>query len=111
MPHYRDMTDEEGAAIVAYLRALPPVHRQIPESQCADEPAVVASDAAADAPDAGDSDATSAVCTGWADPGTAAACHACRARACQANGCVGGFWCDTTARHCHSPPDCGAPGG
>jgi hypothetical protein len=34
MPQYADMTDLEAYAIVAYLRSLPPVARQIPPSMC-----------------------------------------------------------------------------
>ena len=41
MPHFdgsggdgRPMSDDEKTSIVAYLRSLPPVHREIPESSC-----------------------------------------------------------------------------
>jgi hypothetical protein len=34
MPLYADMTDVEAYAIVAYLRSLPPVARQVPASMC-----------------------------------------------------------------------------
>jgi hypothetical protein len=34
MPLFEDMTDLEANAIVAYLRSLPPVHREIPASEC-----------------------------------------------------------------------------
>ncbi|HEY1954485.1 MAG TPA: hypothetical protein VGH28_02715 [Polyangiaceae bacterium] len=43
-------------------------------------------------------------CDGWADPDTAAGCHACTAgsASCQSNGCYGGYWCDTSAMKCHA---------
>jgi hypothetical protein len=31
-PAYRKMSDEDAFAIASYLRALPPVHHQVPES-------------------------------------------------------------------------------
>jgi mono/diheme cytochrome c family protein len=34
MPRQADMTDDEVKAIIAYLRSLPPVHREVPESTC-----------------------------------------------------------------------------
>lgn len=34
MPRFASMGDEEAATIVAYLRSLPPVTRQIPDSNC-----------------------------------------------------------------------------
>jgi|SRR5581483_7650441 len=34
MPRFSEMTDDEAAAIVSYLRQLPPVQRDIPESMC-----------------------------------------------------------------------------
>jgi hypothetical protein len=34
MPHYADMGDVEGRSIVAYLRSMPAVARQIPPSMC-----------------------------------------------------------------------------
>jgi len=34
MPRFSDMSDTEVADIVAYLRSLPPVSREIPESTC-----------------------------------------------------------------------------
>lgn len=34
MPRFSDMTDDEATDIVAYLRSLRPVHREIPESAC-----------------------------------------------------------------------------
>lgn len=35
MPRFKDMTDDEAAAIVAYLRSLHPVSHESPESECA----------------------------------------------------------------------------
>lgn len=35
MQHFADMTDFEVFSIIAYLRSLPPVHREIPRSVCA----------------------------------------------------------------------------
>ena len=42
-------------------------------------------------------------------PSITAACHSCSAGSnCQANGCYGGWWCDTSGNRCHAPPDaCG----
>jgi hypothetical protein len=37
MPRFLDMRDAEASAIVAYLRALSPVHREIPESTCPED--------------------------------------------------------------------------
>jgi mono/diheme cytochrome c family protein len=34
MPRFADMGNDEAAAIVAYLRSLPPVHHYVPESTC-----------------------------------------------------------------------------
>ncbi len=118
MPRYAEMDDDEGAAIVAYLRALAPVHHVIPESRCggdrgeadagANDAASV--DAAADAPDSSDAgsdaghDAGPVVCVGLAGPGTKASCHACGTRPCQANGCYGGWVCDTRTNLCQTFP-------
>ena len=115
MPRYVDIDDDEGAAIVAYLRDLPPVHHAIPESRCGDEhaeadagagepdaapPGLDAGRDAADASDAGDAMA----CVGLAAPGTKSTCHACGVRPCQPNGCFGGYVCDTHTSTCHSLP-------
>jgi hypothetical protein len=57
-------------------------------------------------------DAGAGVCGVLAGPSVGAACHACRDRPCQANGCWGGFWCNTHTRRCQPPPapgTCGAP--
>jgi len=39
-------------------------------------------------------------------PSVDAGCRACSRDAsdCQANGCYGGYWCDTTSVDCHSAP-------
>jgi len=37
MPRFGDVSDADGAAIVAYLRSLPPVRRAIPKSACDDD--------------------------------------------------------------------------
>jgi len=42
------------------------------------------------------------VCTGFAAPTTAASCNGCGDHTCQANGCYGGYWCDTTTSECTS---------
>jgi len=36
MPRFADLDDADATAIADYLRSLPPVHRAIPESSCAD---------------------------------------------------------------------------
>jgi cytochrome c len=38
MPVYKDMSDQEAADIVAFLRSLPPVKKDIPESACPSQP-------------------------------------------------------------------------
>ena len=37
-------------------------------------------------------------------PSVTAHCHSCDAGNCQANGCYGGYWCDTTTNYCHQKP-------
>ena len=39
-------------------------------------------------------------------PDVTANCYACRVadEPCQANGCYGGWWCNTSSNHCQSPP-------
>jgi hypothetical protein len=34
MPRFAALTDEMGAELIAYLRSLPPVHHEIPDSTC-----------------------------------------------------------------------------
>jgi hypothetical protein len=50
-------------------------------------------------------------CGTLADPNTAAQCHSCgTTHTCQANGCYGGWWCDTSTDRCQAPPtNCGNP--
>jgi hypothetical protein len=50
-----------------------------------------------------DSGGTGIVCGGYALPGTTASCSACSGSGCQANGCFGGYWCDTNTGHCAQP--------
>ena len=119
MPHFADVADEEAKDIVAYLRSLQPVARKAPDSACPGK--VSTSDAGAttgdDAgdplapPDAGLTDAgltdvggPDSGCVGFAAPGARAACHACGTRACQANGCYGGYWCEGATATCHPKP-------
>ena len=47
-------------------------------------------------------------CTGYASPTTTATCRGCpAARACQANGCFGSYWCELAAIRCVArPPFC-----
>jgi len=102
MPHFADLSPEEGAAIVTYLRELTPVHHEIPESTCGE-----GSDASADGPrDASDAGAAAdaASCSTFVAPAVAALCHACGVRPCQPNGCFGGYYCETVSRTCHPAP-------
>ena len=49
-------------------------------------------------------------CPGLASPTTAAGCTSCQAGSsnCQANGCFGGWWCNTQTNKCQQPPtNCG----
>ena len=41
-------------------------------------------------------------------PTIPSACHSCKAGVgtCQANGCYGGWWCNTTTNDCVRPPKC-----
>lgn len=48
-------------------------------------------------------------CSALVAPDVAAPCEACTpgSAKCQANGCYGGFWCNTAARDCReAPPSC-----
>lgn len=38
MPIYKDMTDQEVADIIAFLRTLPPIKKRVIDSQCPDMP-------------------------------------------------------------------------
>jgi len=100
MPRFTTLSDDQANAIVAYLRSLPPIAHDIPESDCAPD----------DLDDAGLDDAgvdiITDACDGYADPDTTASCHACsEGETCQQNGCFGGYYCDTTALHCVPKPD------
>jgi hypothetical protein len=113
MPRFADIEDDEGAAIVAYLRGIPPVHREIPSSECGDEDAGKGQGAGeggatndASARETWDAASPGALnCAAYAAPTTSAACHACLSRPCQANGCFGGWYCDTSTWMCHPLPD------
>jgi hypothetical protein len=53
-------------------------------------------------------------CAGYADPSTTADCKSCGSSesTCQANGCYGGWYCDTASNTCHEPPTgCSTGGG
>ena len=113
MPRFRDMGDDEGYAIIAYLRSLTPTRRKVPESECdeSDDPSDGGEDAAvADAtpdvapPEDAGPDAVVVPCGSYVGPSTPATCHACGTRACQANGCYGGYWCETWTSTCHPEP-------
>ena len=38
MPHFDTLSDDQTAAIVAYLRSLPPIAHDVPESDCDSDP-------------------------------------------------------------------------
>ncbi len=64
---------------------------------------------AAAMPDAGVAMQTCGTLVG---PDAAAGCTSCSGAACQANGCYGGWWCNTATNRCQSPPSgCGTTGG
>jgi hypothetical protein len=48
---------------------------------------------------------TQPACVGFAEPNAAATCHACSGTSCQANGCFGGWYCNTTTFKCVAKPD------
>ena len=53
-------------------------------------------------------------CPGLADPSTTATCTSCTQynQPCQANGCYGGWWCNTQTNKCQQPPaTCGSGDG
>ena len=64
-----------------------------------------------------DSDAgTPAMCGGLAAPTTTSCCTSCTTstgtRTCQANGCYGGWWCNSASCHCQTAPaSCAGTGG
>ncbi len=91
MPRFPDMGVDEESAILVYLRALTPVHHEIPDGLCA---------WAADGGDGG-------ACANLVAPGDPGPCHACRSPPCQANGCFNQFVCDATTSTCRPPvPGC-----
>ena len=56
---------------------------------------------------------TTGGCPGYADPSQSGCCQSCSAGtgSCQANGCYGGWFCDTSTCKCHAPPaTCGSGG-
>ncbi len=52
-------------------------------------------------------DAGPVLCKGYAPPELPADCEACWGKGCQANGCYGGYWCDTKTAGCHEYPPSG----
>ena len=101
MPRYMDMDADEQLAILAYLRAQKPVHREVPDGVCVLLDADGGTGSAADGGDAG-------ACRGLIGPGAAAPCHACLGRPCQANGCFNGYVCALASATCVPPvPGCG----
>ena len=56
------------------------------------------------APPTPDASVPSDVCGTLVGPGKAAACSSCGANPCQANGCYGGWWCNTATNRCQAPP-------
>jgi hypothetical protein len=64
-------------------------------------------------PPADDAGVTSDTCGALVGPTKKAACQSCGAHPCQANGCYGGWWCNTGTNRCQAPPtSCdGAEGG
>lgn len=104
MPRFSTLSDDQSSALVAYLRSLPPIAHDIPESEC---------DAPPDLDDGGPGDGGVDIitddapsCEGFADPSTTATCHACSSgqSSCQHNGCFGGYFCDLQASHCVPKP-------
>jgi len=92
MPRFTDMNADEESSILVYLRALAPVHREIPDGLCAWEN---------DAGDAGEGEG--GTCDNLVQPDDPAPCHACMHPPCQANGCFNGFVCDLTTKTCRPP--------
>jgi len=101
MPRFGSIGADDLASLVAYLRSLPAVAHDVPESECVE----------ADLDDAGRDDAGVVIvtddapsCDGYADPTTPSVCHACSGSGCQPNGCFGGWFCDLATSHCVSKP-------
>jgi hypothetical protein len=116
MPRFADLSPEDGAAIVVYLRAIPPVHHEIPQSECEaqanpsadagssiDAGAIDAARIDAAATDAA-ADVDAASCATWAAPSLPAPCQGCGAHRCQKNGCLFRRYCETVSKTCHAPP-------
>ena len=54
----------------------------------------------------------SMMCGTLVGPDTKASCVCSSGKTCSANGCYGGWWCDTATNRCHAPPtNCGGPPG
>lgn len=53
--------------------------------------------------------AAGGTCGALVGPATAAGCASCKGQSCQANGCYGGWWCDTSTKKCVAPPQTCAP--
>ncbi|HEY1958778.1 MAG TPA: cytochrome c [Polyangiaceae bacterium] len=101
MPRFSSLGADDLAALVAYLRSLPAIAHDVPESDCAEE----------DLDDAGRDDAGVVIvtddapsCEGYADPTTASVCHACSGATCQPNGCFGGWFCELASARCVPQP-------
>jgi hypothetical protein len=109
MPRYIDMNADEESAILVYLHALAPVHREIPDGVCAWTNGD-GGDGGARTRDGGDGGARTSdggACASLVRPDDPGPCHACMHPPCQANGCFNGFLCDPTTRTCHPPaPGC-----
>jgi hypothetical protein len=45
------------------------------------------------------------MCGTLVGPDISSCCHSCSGQTCQANGCYGGWWCNTDTCHCQQPPD------
>ena len=100
MPRFDTLATGQLAAVIAYLRSLPPIVHDLPESECFPQP---------DLDDAGLDDAGVVIvtddagsCIGYADPFEPAPCHACTN--CQKNGCFGDYYCDLSSLHCVPRP-------
>ncbi len=77
----------------------------VSSTQCGLNPGQTSNDAGSPPP--------SNTCPGWADPSTSASCTSCKqgASGCQANGCYGGWWCNTSTNKCQSAPPQNCGGG
>lgn len=127
MPRFKDLSNDEVAAIVKYLRSLKPVSHAAPESICpplktgepddagvVDDASTTVTDASTTVVDAsvpvdgGSSDGGS--CSDYADPTTTAGCHCNPSlHTCAANGCYGGYVCQTTTNKCKASKPAGCP--